>query len=80
MVQQGSDLFGRVQAGSSGGLHHDARVFQYLLFGALLQLATNDICGPEEAQSENRNKNEIEEYQKSENPHKRATRDAIWSK
>src|SRR5271165_4007687 len=70
MVQQGSDLFGRIKAGSSGSLHHDARVLQNLLFGALLQLATNDVCSPEEAQYENRNKNEIEEDQKFENPHK----------
>src|SRR5208337_32017 len=60
-----------IQAGSSGGLHHDARVLQNLLFGTLLQLATNDVCSPEEAQHENRNKNEIEEDQKFENPHKK---------
>src|SRR5271157_6401180 len=70
MVQQGSDLFGRIKAGSSGSLHHDARVLQNLLFGTLFQLATNDVCSPEEAQYENRNKNEIEEDQKFENPHK----------
>ena len=80
MVQQGSDLFGRIKAGSSGSLHHDARVLQNLLFGALLQLATNDVCSPEEAQYENRNKNEIEEDQKFENPHKQATQAAIRSK
>ena len=37
MVQQGRDLFGRIQARSSGGLHHDARVVQNLLFGTLVQ-------------------------------------------
>src|SRR6516164_5422902 len=77
MFQQGRDLFGRVQAGSSGGLHHDARVLQNLLFGTLLQLATNDVCSPEEAQYENRNKNEIEEDQKFESPHKASTQVAI---
>src|SRR6516165_12195602 len=70
MFQQGRDLFGRIQAGSFGGLHHDARVLQNLLFGTLPQLATNDVCSPEEAQYENRNKNEIEEDQKFESPHK----------
>ena len=70
MVQQWGDLFGRIQARSPGRLHHDAGVFQDLLFGALLQLATNDVCSPEEAQDENRNKNKIEEDQKFKSPHK----------
>ena len=70
MVQQRRDLFGRIQAGSSGGLHHDARILQNLLFGTLLQLATNDVGSPEEAQYENRNKTEIEKDQKFASPHK----------
>src|SRR6476620_10477377 len=80
MVQQGSDLFGRIQAGSSGRLHHDTRVFQNLLFGALLQLVTHDVCSPEEAQNKNRNKDEIEEDQKLDSPHRQRTEAAIRSK
>jgi hypothetical protein len=63
-------LFGRIQARSPGRLHHYARGFQDLLFGALLQLPTNEVCSPEEAQDQNRNKNEIEEDQKFESAHK----------
>jgi len=47
MVQQWGDLFGRIQARRPGRLQHYAGVFQDLLFGALLQLATNDVCSPE---------------------------------
>src|ERR1700722_8552825 len=76
MVQQRSNLFGRVRAGSSGGLHHNARVFQSLLFGVLSQLATNDVRSPEVARKKNRDKNKIKEDQEVEYPHKRATEGA----
>jgi hypothetical protein len=67
-------LFGRIQTRSLGRLHHDPGVFQDLLLGALLQMATNDVCDSEEAQYENRNKKEIEEDQKFESPHKASDR------
>src|ERR1700693_1258642 len=76
MVQQRSNLFGRVRAGSSGGLHHSARIFQSLLFGVLSQLATNDVRSPEVARKKNRDKNKIKEDQEFEYPHKRATEGA----
>src|ERR1700693_912980 len=76
MVQQRSNLFGRVRAGSSGGLHHNARIFQSLLFGVLSQLATNDVRSPEVARKKNRDKNKIKEDQEFEYPHKRATEGA----
>src|ERR1700693_1281219 len=76
MVQQRSNLFGRVRAGSSGGLHHNARIFQRLRFGVLSQLATNDVRSPEVARKKNRDKNKVKEDQEFEYPHKRATEGA----
>jgi len=80
MVQQRSDLLGRIQAGGSGGLHHNARVFQNLLFGALSQLVVNDVCSPEETQKKYRNKKEIEEDQKFESPHKQVIKKKSMSR
>jgi hypothetical protein len=62
-------LLGRIQARSSGSLHHDACVLENLLSGAIFQLVANDVCGRKKAQSKNWKEKAIEQKQKFENPH-----------